>query len=156
MHAGIWMRLFDVDVRAGLVPEFVNPKYADAAKSVFQKPTRLECMMQDHPRVLLPGARVGFVQLPDWTYSPVKNSLAEAVKKAAAGVAPRCASEGELEFYEGMPARIMRCMLYCLTLLLTCTSQLRASACAGLAAVSRCPRHGTSLDSSCRVDRMSC
>ena len=26
--------------------EFVNPKYADAAKTIFQKPTRLECMMQ--------------------------------------------------------------------------------------------------------------
>lgn len=34
----------------GLVPEFVNPKYADAAKSKFKKPTRLECMMQDHPK----------------------------------------------------------------------------------------------------------
>lgn len=57
-------------------------------------------MMQDHPRVLLPGARVGFIQLPEWTYSPVKNSLSEAAKKAAAGVAPRCASQGELELYE--------------------------------------------------------
>lgn len=85
----------------GLVPEFVNPKYADATKTVFQKPTRLECMMQDLPRVLLPGARVGFVQLPEWTYSPVKNSLAEGTKKDAAGVHPRCASEGELEFYDG-------------------------------------------------------
>ena len=51
--------------------------------------------------MLGPGARVGFVQLPDWTYSPVKNNLADAVKKAASGVAPRCASEGELEMYEG-------------------------------------------------------
>jgi len=30
----------------GLVPEFVNPKYADATKTKFKKPTRLECMMQ--------------------------------------------------------------------------------------------------------------
>jgi UDP-sugar pyrophosphorylase len=30
----------------GLVPEFVNPKYADASKTRFKKPTRLECMMQ--------------------------------------------------------------------------------------------------------------
>ena len=30
----------------GLVPEFVNPKYADATKTRFKKPTRLECMMQ--------------------------------------------------------------------------------------------------------------
>jgi UDP-sugar pyrophosphorylase len=31
---------------AGNVPEFVNPKYADAAKTKFKSPTRLECMMQ--------------------------------------------------------------------------------------------------------------
>ena len=30
----------------GAMPEFVNPKYADAAKMAFKKPTRLECMMQ--------------------------------------------------------------------------------------------------------------
>ena len=30
----------------GVVGEFVNPKYADASKEKFVKPTRLECMMQ--------------------------------------------------------------------------------------------------------------
>ena len=30
----------------GVMPEFVNPKYADSEKTVFKKPTRLECMMQ--------------------------------------------------------------------------------------------------------------
>jgi len=30
----------------GVMPEFVNPKYKDANKMVFKKPTRLECMMQ--------------------------------------------------------------------------------------------------------------
>ncbi len=61
----------------GLVPEFVNPKYADAAKTKFKKPTRLECMMQEHPKVLGPEAKVGFTNFPDWTYSPVKNSVDE-------------------------------------------------------------------------------
>lgn len=28
------------------MPEFVNPKYADASKNSFKSPTRLECMMQ--------------------------------------------------------------------------------------------------------------
>jgi hypothetical protein len=28
------------------MPEFVNPKYADDERTVFKKPTRLECMMQ--------------------------------------------------------------------------------------------------------------
>lgn len=31
----------------GLMPEFVNPKYANAEKTVFKSPTRLECLMQD-------------------------------------------------------------------------------------------------------------
>jgi UDP-sugar pyrophosphorylase len=30
----------------GAMPEFVNPKYKDDTKTVFKKPTRLECMMQ--------------------------------------------------------------------------------------------------------------
>lgn len=30
----------------GAMPEFVNPKYANVEKTVFKKPTRLECMMQ--------------------------------------------------------------------------------------------------------------
>lgn len=83
----------------GLVPEFVNPKYADAAKNKFKKPTRLECMMQDHPKVLGPGARVGFTNFPDWTYSPVKNSIDEARSKIAVGAPGRSACEGELEYY---------------------------------------------------------
>ena len=69
----------------GLVPEFVNPKYADAAKNRFKKPTRLECMMQEHPKVLGPEAKVGFSEFPDWTYSPVKNSVEEARGKLALG-----------------------------------------------------------------------
>ena len=30
----------------GVMTEFVNPKYKDAEKTIFKKPTRLECMMQ--------------------------------------------------------------------------------------------------------------
>jgi UDP-sugar pyrophosphorylase len=36
----------------GSVPEFVNPKYKDNTKTTFKKPTRLECMMQDYPKLL--------------------------------------------------------------------------------------------------------
>lgn len=84
----------------GLVPEFVNPKYADAAKTKFKKPTRLECMMQEHPKVLGPDAKVGFTNFPDWTYSPVKNAVEDALTKARAGVPGRSAAEGEFEFYD--------------------------------------------------------
>ena len=84
----------------GLVPEFVNPKYADAAKSKFKKPTRLECMMQDHPKVMPPGSKIGATMFNDWTYSPVKNSLAEALPKSKIGAPGRSALEGEFEYYE--------------------------------------------------------
>jgi UDP-sugar pyrophosphorylase len=46
----------------GVVSEFVNPKYADASKTLFKSPTRLECMMQDYPVLLPPDAPVGFTQ----------------------------------------------------------------------------------------------
>ncbi len=49
---------FDLDVyakvlqrTAGAVPEFVNPKYKNPEKTEFT-PTRLECMMQDFPKLL--------------------------------------------------------------------------------------------------------
>ena len=35
-----------LEASGGAIPEFVNPKYKDAAKTEFKKPTRLECMMQ--------------------------------------------------------------------------------------------------------------
>ena len=34
------------------MPEFVNPKYADAARTTFKKPTRIESLMQDYPKSL--------------------------------------------------------------------------------------------------------
>ena len=40
------------NLQGGLVPEFINPKYTDATKTAFKKPTRLECMMQDFPKLL--------------------------------------------------------------------------------------------------------
>jgi UDP-sugar pyrophosphorylase len=47
----------------GVVSEFVNPKYADETKTAFKSPTRLECMMQDFPKLLPADALVGFTQL---------------------------------------------------------------------------------------------
>lgn len=35
----------NLEKTGGVIPEFVNPKYANAAKTVFKSPTRLECMM---------------------------------------------------------------------------------------------------------------
>ena len=44
----------------GVIPEFVNPKYADSERNKFKAPTRLECMMQDYPRLLSSKGAVGF------------------------------------------------------------------------------------------------
>jgi|EP00945_MAST-04E_sp_MAST-4E-sp1_P008066 UDP-sugar pyrophosphorylase len=52
-----------LDKTEGLVPEFVNPKYADEAKTKFKKPTRLECMMQDLPRMFGSESLVGFTTI---------------------------------------------------------------------------------------------
>lgn len=71
----------------GVMPEFVNPKYTDATRNLFKKPTRLECMMQDFPRLLPAESKVGFTVLPSWVcYSPVKNNAADAAAAVAAGV----------------------------------------------------------------------
>jgi UDP-sugar pyrophosphorylase len=83
----------------GHVPEFVNPKYADATKTKFKKPTRLECMMQTYPFTMPDASKVGATLFNDWTYSPVKNALADALAKVKDGVPGRSALEGELEYY---------------------------------------------------------
>ena len=90
-----------LDRTGGLVPEFVNPKYADGDRSVFARPARLECMMQDHSRMVQPRARVSFTQFPAWTYMPCKNSVAEAKKSFDAGLPLHCASASEMSQYEG-------------------------------------------------------
>ena len=86
----------------GLIAEFVNPKYADASKTVFKSSTRLECMMQDLPKGMPDGTRVGFTVISQvWAaYSPVKNSPAEAAAKAASGGPSHSATSGELDSYQ--------------------------------------------------------
>ena len=82
----------------GVVPEFVNPKFADESRTAFAKPARLESMMQDYPK-LCDGA-VGFTSITPWyCYSPVKNAAATAKKNADKGVPPACAASGEADFY---------------------------------------------------------
>lgn len=74
----------------GGVEEFVNPKYKDATKTAFKSSTRLECMMQDWAKTVPESTRVGFTLITDvWVgYSPVKNSVADAQAKVAAGCPP--------------------------------------------------------------------
>lgn len=84
----------------GAVPEFVNPKFADPARTVFKKPARLECMMQDFPKLLGPEAKVGYTIFERWlSFSAVKNSLDEARAKAKAGLPIESASTGEADLF---------------------------------------------------------
>ena len=95
IHAGRYVEVLAAS--GGVVPEFVNPKYSDASRSGFKKPTRLECMMQDLPWLLhrhAPphAAPVSFTAMDGaFTYAPAKNSLHEARKNAAAGRSPASA-----------------------------------------------------------------
>lgn len=92
-------------VDQGVVEEFVNPKFKDSTRTAFTKPTRLECMMQDFPKLLAKEmggtARVGFTSFEKWlSFSPAKNSLDAGAKAyAATGVPPATASSAEMEFY---------------------------------------------------------
>lgn len=84
----------------GIMAEFVNPKYADETKTVFKKPTRLECMMQDYPKILSAGSKVGFTSLPAWIcFSPCKNNSADAAVAAASGVPAGSAFTAESDQY---------------------------------------------------------
>lgn len=89
----------------GIVPEFVNPKYADETRSRMLAPSRLECMMQDFPKLLAggadPRAQVSFVELQRWIcYSPVKNSAKQGAALAERGLPPMTPSAGEFDLYD--------------------------------------------------------
>ena len=99
--------LATLEASGGVMPEFVNPKYKDATRTAFKSPTRLECMMQDFPWLMPPDAAVSFTLLDaSLFYCPVKNALADAAKKAAAGQSPSSASAGEFALY-ALSARLL-------------------------------------------------
>lgn len=84
----------------GLIPEFINPKYSDASKQHFKKPTRVESLMQDYPKLLTADAAVGFTQFDRWLcFSAVKNNLKDAILKAKQNLPPESASTAEHDIY---------------------------------------------------------
>lgn len=93
---------------AGVVGEFVNPKYTDSTRTTFKKPTRVECMMQDYPKALEASAKVGFTIAPLWLcYSPCKNNSTDAAIAVASGVPGSCAFTSESDQYN-CAAEILR------------------------------------------------
>ncbi|RLN91165.1 hypothetical protein BBJ28_00021598 [Nothophytophthora sp. Chile5] len=100
-----------LETSKGFVPEVFNPKFlAGANKRAFKSPARLECMMQDFPKLLVQyqiahhddssEGGVGLVQFPSsLVYSPCKNDAVSASEKASNDVPPQCASSAEHEVF---------------------------------------------------------
>lgn len=85
---------------SGLVPEFVNPKYADEKREVFKKPTRLETMMQDLPKLFEENRNVGVTMFDrKLVFSPDKNNIIDAAGKAKKGQPPESAASAESDFF---------------------------------------------------------
>lgn len=89
-----------LEASGGVVAEFVNPKFADATRTTFKKPARLETLMQDLPKSFTSGEKTG-VTIFDrtWCFSACKNNLADAASKAAANSPAESASSAENDFY---------------------------------------------------------
>jgi UDP-sugar pyrophosphorylase len=85
----------------GLIPEFVNPKYADETKTVFKSATRLECMMQDFPKLLTNNEIVGFTMYDRWfCFSTCKNNLKEGTDKLKKNQIPETAFSVEQDLFK--------------------------------------------------------
>ena len=84
----------------GVIAEFVNPKFADASRTNFKKPARLETLMQDLPKSFVSGEKVG-VTIFDrvWCFSACKNNLVDAAAKVATNGPAESASSAENDFY---------------------------------------------------------
>jgi len=84
----------------GCIAEFINPKYADSTKTKFKTPTRLECMMQDYPKLLKTNERVGVTQIDKkFCFSACKNDIKTAAQKWKGGLPPESSSSCEYDFY---------------------------------------------------------
>lgn len=84
----------------GIIAEFINPKFADATRTTFKKPARLETMMQDLPKLFADGEKVGVTVFQrEWCFSACKNNLVDAADKVAKNGPPESASSAENDFY---------------------------------------------------------
>ena len=91
----------NLDKTGGVIPEFVNPKYANTEKTIFKSPTRLECMMQDYPKLLSSAGEVGYTMYETWyCFSPAKANLTASATNFAKGMPTYGAAEAEYNFYK--------------------------------------------------------
>lgn len=100
--------LQNLKLSQGIMPEFVNPKYTDNTRAAFKSATRLECMMQDYPKLLRSRCKVGYTLLPTWfSYSPCKNNVVDAANCKLLGIPSNCAFTAESDQYYAY-AQILR------------------------------------------------
>eukprot|EP01083_Nonionella_stella_P095877 269290_1 len=101
----------------GMMSEFVNPKYVDPVKrDAFKKATRLECMMQDYPKLLFEQGydeNIGVTTLPKWmALQPVKKNIFDSQKDAiehTQQMAEFCAANGESSVYFANRKYVQKC-----------------------------------------------
>lgn len=110
-HFVIELASYNVVLRAsgGFVPEVFNPKTAGSGDARrFKSPARLECMMQDYPKLLVEhrkllqktSSRIGLVLFPPaLVYSPCKNDVESARDKAQNDIPPQCAGSAEHDLF---------------------------------------------------------
>ncbi|KAH8620732.1 putative UTP glucose 1 phosphate uridylyltransferase [Trypanosoma vivax] len=96
-----------IERSGGRLPEFINPKFIDEAKSSF-KPCRVESLMQDVALLFEQNCQpVGATLFSRFTFQPVKNALPDAIQKLKDGLAAYCATTGERDYYETVRLRMM-------------------------------------------------
>ena len=96
-----------LEASQGIIAEFVNPKYTDDTKSAFKKPTRLETMMQDLPKLFGESEKVGVTIFSRmWSFSPNKNNVVDAAARIASGGPADSSATAENDFYAAGRARL--------------------------------------------------
>ncbi|MDF7807503.1 UTP--glucose-1-phosphate uridylyltransferase [Pontiellaceae bacterium B12219] len=96
-----------LEASKGIIAEFVNPKYTDETKTAFKKPTRLETMMQDLPKLFGESEKVGVTIFSRfWSFSPNKNNVVDAAAKIASGGPADASATAENDFYAAGRARL--------------------------------------------------
>ena len=96
-----------LEASQGIIAEFVNPKYTDETKTAFKKPTRLETMMQDLPKLFGESEKVGVTIFERmWSFSPNKNNVADAAEKVASGGPADASATAENDFYAAGRSRL--------------------------------------------------
>lgn len=97
-----------LEASQGIIAEFVNPKYTDESKTAFKKPTRLETMMQDLPKLFGPDEKVGVsIFAREWSFSANKNNIADAAAKHQEGGPPESGATAESDFYRAGRSRLL-------------------------------------------------